>query len=113
MSNIGRIFFSPFRLSVGLLHDRSGTIAVLLALALSAIVGFAGLATEVASWAYTKRAMQGAADAAASSAAAELASSTVAGSSATSTQMTNTGRSVAAAMHFANGSSSTTVGINN
>ena len=50
---------------LAVLHDRSGTIAVLLALALSAIVGFAGLGTEVASWYYTKRAMQGAADAAA------------------------------------------------
>jgi Flp pilus assembly protein TadG len=113
MSNIYGTFRRLFQVSGPLLHDRKGTIAVLLALALSAIVGFAGLGTEVASWYYTKRAMQGAADAAASSAAAELASTTVAGSSATSTQITDTGRSVAATMHFVNGSSSTTVGINN
>jgi Flp pilus assembly protein TadG len=91
------------------LRDRSGAAAVILALAVSAIVGFAGLGTEVAAWYYTKRAMQGAADAAASSAAATLAANT----SATSTQMQDVGKSVAATMHFTDGTANTTVSINN
>jgi Flp pilus assembly protein TadG len=96
-------------LLVRVLRDRSGAAAVILALAVSAIVGFAGLGTEVAAWYYTKRAMQGAADAAASSAAATLASNT----SATSTQMQDVGKSVAATMHFTDGTANTTVSINN
>jgi Flp pilus assembly protein TadG len=96
-------------LLVRVLRDRSGAAAVILALAVSAIVGFAGLGTEVAAWYYTKRAMQGAADAAASSAAATLAANT----SATSTQMQDVGKSVAATMHFTDGTANTTVSINN
>ena len=92
--------------------DPSGAVAVILALAIFAIVGFAGLASEVAGWYYTTRAMQGATDAAATSAAAELAAATSAGSTASGTQLTNTGRSVAAALHFTNGVSSTTVTVN-
>ena len=50
-------------------RDRSGTVTVTVALALSALVGFAALGTEVAAWYVTKRTMQGAADSAAYSAA--------------------------------------------
>lgn len=96
-----------------LLRDRRGATAILLALALSAIVGFAGLGSEVASWYYTERSMQSAADSAASSVAAELASATLQGSTVSNTELTNTGRSVAATFNFVNGTGSTTVTINN
>jgi Flp pilus assembly protein TadG len=113
MSSINRVFRRPARLFAGVLRDRNGAVAVLLAIALSAIVGFAGLGSEVAAWYYTKRAMQGAADSAATTAAAALAAATSSGSSVTSTQLTNAGRSVAATFNFANGTASTTVAVNN
>jgi Flp pilus assembly protein TadG len=113
MDKISSAILIPRRFLTRLARDRRGTVAVILALALFAIVGFAGLGTEVASWYYTKRAMQGAADSAASSAAAELAAATSGGSTASSTQITNTGRSVSATFHFTNGISNTTVSVNN
>src|SRR5438270_9837836 len=94
---------------VRVLHDRSGAAAIILAIALSAIVGFAGLGTETASWYFIKRSMQGAADSAAATAAAELAAS----SSTTSTQMTSAARSVSSRFGFVNGTGSTTVTVNN
>ena len=45
--------------------DCSGAAAVTLALALSAVLGLAGLGTEVAAWYTARQTMQGAADAAA------------------------------------------------
>src|ERR1700716_3591313 len=113
MSSLNRVFRGPARLFAGVLRDRNGAVAVLLAIALSAIVGFAGLGSEVAGWYYTKRAMQGAADSAPPTAAAALAAATSAGSSVTSTQLTNAGRSVAATFNFPNGTASTTVAVNN
>src|ERR1700720_1056891 len=98
---------------VGVLHDRSGAAAIILAIALSAIVGFAGLGTEVASWYFIQRSMQGAASSAASSAAAELAAATIAGSSVSSDQLRNTGRAVSATFSFTNGVSNTTVVVAN
>jgi Flp pilus assembly protein TadG len=83
MSSINLIFHRPARPFADVLSDREGAVAVLLAIALSAIVGFAGLGSEVAAWYYTKRAMQGAADSAATSAAAALAAATSSGSSVT------------------------------
>ena len=50
-------------------QDPSGAVTVTVALALSALVGFAALGTEIAGWYVTKRSMQGAADSAAYSAA--------------------------------------------
>jgi hypothetical protein len=50
MSSINRVFRRPARLFAGVLRDRNGAVAVLLAIALSAIVGFAGLGSEVAAW---------------------------------------------------------------
>ena len=96
-----------------LFRDRRGAAAVLLAVALSGIVGFAGLGSEVASWYYTTRSMQGAADSAASTAAAALASATATGSTITGDQLRNAARSVAATSNFTNGTSSTTVTVNN
>ena len=113
MSSINLIFRRPARPFAGVLRDREGAVAVLLAIALSAIVGFAGLGSEVAAWYYTKRSMQGAADSAATTAAAALAAATSSGTSVTSTQLTNAGRSVAAAFNFPNGTASTTVAVNN
>ena len=72
-----------------MLGDPTGSTAVIIALSLSAIVGFAGLGTETASWYFIKRSMQGAADSAAATAAAELATS----SSTTIDQMRSSARS--------------------
>jgi uncharacterized membrane protein len=66
-----------------------------MALAFTALAGIAGLGTEAASWYFTQRAMQGAADAAAHSAAA--AKSTGADATAFTTGAT----SVAASFNFA------------
>lgn len=91
----------------GLLADRAGATVIVLALSLSGVLGFAGLGTEAASWYFTKRAMQGAADAAASTAAAALA----AGAKSTST-LTSEAKSIAANYSFADGSNGTTVVVN-
>ena len=106
------IFSTPHRLRLcfaRLLGDRAGATVVIIALALSAIVGFAGLGTETASWYFIKRSMQGAADSAAATAAAELATN----SSTTSSQMTSAARSIASTFGFVNGTGSTTVTVNN
>src|ERR1051326_6294133 len=95
-----------------LIHDRRGATAIMLAVALSGIVGFAGLGTEVAAWYFTTRAMQGAASSAAGSAAPDLAPGTVRGSSITIDQLQHTGRAVSATFNFSNGVSSTVVAVN-
>lgn len=88
-----------------LAHDRAGAAAVTLALSLTGIAGLAGIGTEGASWYYTQRAMQGAADAAAHSAA--TAKSNGAGASA----LTMAAQSVAAGFNFSS-SSNATVTVN-
>ena len=80
MRTILSILNRPLQVVAKLFRDRRGAAAVLLAVALSGIVGFAGLGSEVASWYYTTRSMQGAVDSAASTAAAALASATSSGS---------------------------------
>ena len=50
-------------------HDRSGSIAVMTALALPALIGVTGLGVEVSYWYLTQRSMQNAADSAAVAAA--------------------------------------------
>src|SRR3954466_15092558 len=102
----------PLRAIRRLIHDRQGAAAVMLAIALSGIIGFAGLGSEVAAWYFTTRAMQGAASSAAASAAAELAAATVSGSTITNDQLQHTGRAVSATFSFSNGVSSTTVLVN-
>jgi hypothetical protein len=77
----------------------------MLALSLSALAGFVGLGTEVASWYTTKRTMQGAADAAASAAALALAANEA------SSTFTTLARSIAASYNFVNGSNGTTVTV--
>src|SRR4030088_2994116 len=113
MQSVLSILNRPLRVVAKLLRDRRGAAAVLLAVALSGIVGFAGLGSEVASWYYTTRSMQGAADSAASTAAATLASATATGSTITGDQLRNAGRSVASTYNFTNGTGSTTVTVNN
>jgi Flp pilus assembly protein TadG len=90
------------------LRDESGTAAVVIAVALTSVVGIAGLATEGANWYFTSRRMQSAADAAAYSAAISLAANE------NSTDFTNEGKWVAANSGY-NFSSSTgaTVTVNN
>ena len=113
MRSILAILHRPLRPLSRVLRDRRGAAAVLLAVALSGIVGVVGLGSEAAAWYYITRSMQGATDAAAASAAAELAAGTSAGSSVSSDQLRNAGRSVAATFNFANGTHSTTVTVNN
>jgi uncharacterized membrane protein len=83
--------------------------AVLIAVSLLTIVGFAALGTEVASWYLTKRTMQSAVDAAASAAAADLA----ANSSASSTQLQSAAKAIAATFGFVNGTGGTDVSLQN
>lgn len=91
---------------IALAGDRRGTTAIALALSLSGLAGFAGLGTEAAKWYLTKRAMQGAADAAASTAASALAAGEP------SSTYSAAAKSVTAAYGFANGTHGTTVAVN-
>jgi len=113
MQHIPPILRRPLPVMAKLYRDRRGAAAVILAIALSGIVGFAGLGSEVAAWYYTTRSMQGAADSAVATAAAELASATSSGSTPTLDQLTNAGRAVASTFNFRNGTSNTTVTVNN
>jgi Flp pilus assembly protein TadG len=83
-----------------------GATAVFLALVLSGLIGLAGLGTEAASWYFTKRAMQGAADAGATTAAAALAAG------APSSTLATEAKSIAAGYKFVDGSHGTTVTVN-
>src|SRR5437763_14583380 len=112
MQRIPPILRRPLLVLAKLYRDRRGAAAVILAIALSGIVGFAGLGSEVAGWYYVTRSMQGAADSAVATAAAELASATSSGSTGTSHQLTNAGRSGASAFNLRNGTRITTVTVN-
>ncbi|HEX5452347.1 MAG TPA: pilus assembly protein TadG-related protein [Stellaceae bacterium] len=93
-------------LIAGLARERGGAVAVIIALSLAGIIGFAGLGTEVASWYTVKRHMQGAADSAAATAAAALAAGEP------DTALDGEAKSVAALYGFADGSNSVTVTVN-
>jgi len=84
--------------------EERGATAILSGVALTAVVGFAGVGTEVGQWYVTKRSMQGAVDAAAFSAAA------AAGHQGSPTAE---GQAVAAQFGFVNGVKGVTVAINN
>ena len=103
MPHFPRILKRPLPAIRQLIRDRRGAVAIMLAIALSAIIGFAGLGSEVAAWYFTTRSMQNAASSAAASAAAELAAATVGGSSITNDQLQHTGRAVSAMSRFTNG----------
>ncbi len=61
------------KISARLRKENKGSVAVMMALSLPAIVGFCGVGAEVMFWQYSQRTLQGAADAAAYSATAQLA----------------------------------------
>src|SRR4051812_37419950 len=109
MGNSHYLLRQPISSLAGTLRDRSGATAVAIAFALTAVLGFAGLGTEAASWYYTKRNMQSAADAAAASAGANLAITLQRGGTVSSSQFTTDAQSVAAKYGFVNGSDSATV----
>jgi len=109
MRHVSSLFKAVAELLTRIQKNEKGNVAILIAIAFTAIVGFAALGTEVARWYMTKRIMQSAADAAASAAAANLA----ANSSATSTQLQSDGKAVAAQFNFTDGSGGTSVIVNN
>jgi Flp pilus assembly protein TadG len=86
--------------------DQRGATAIVTALWLSGMLGFAGLATQASLWYVTQRNMQGAADSAAYSAAIALSNSE------SSTQFTTEAQSVAGMYNYVNGSGAT-VTVNN
>ena len=98
---------STRRLLARLIADRSGASAIMIGLAMTAMIGFAGLGTEVGAWYLTKRSMQGAADASVFSAATGY----VYGEN--STQFRTEAKSVAANYGFVDGTNGVTVTINN
>ena len=103
----GRAF--PGRIAACLgdaLRDPGGATVVVIAVALAAVIGVAGLGTEAASWYLTKRDMQGAADAAAAPGAAALAAGEP------SAALTAEANSIAAGYHFVAGQNGTTVTVN-
>lgn len=96
------------RSAAALFSDRSGAAVVVIAFALTGVLGVAGLATEASSWYFTGRRMQSAADAAAYTAAISLAANEI------QTDFTNEAKYVAANTGY-NFSTSTgaTVTVNN
>lgn len=88
-------------------RDRKGGVAVLTAVALTGLLGAAGLGTEATLWYVAKRDMQAAADAAAFSAA------TSEGAGQNSTAFGHAGNAVTSKYGFTNGSNGVVVAINN
>ncbi len=86
-----------------LLDDRRGVSAIITGIALTVLMGFAGLAVDVAYWLNTHRAMQSAADQAAYSAAL------AAGTSGCTTAAKTQAKAIAAARGYVNGVNSTAV----
>ncbi len=101
-----RTIAHPRTLARRLAADRSGVTAIITGLALTVLMGFAGLAIDVAAWLNATRGMQAAADQAAYSAA--LAAGT---NSCNSNSASQQARAVAAARGYANGVKNTTVAI--
>ncbi len=87
--------------------DRKGGVAVLTAVALTGLLGAAGLGTEATLWYVAKRDMQAAADAAAFSAA------TAEGAGQNSTAFDDAANAVTTKYGFTNGSNGVVVAINN
>jgi hypothetical protein len=88
-------------------RDRKGAIAVMTALTVTSLLGFAGLGTDATLWFVAKRNLQGAADAAAFSASTALAAG------ANSTAFGNAAKAVAAQYGFTNGVNGVSVTVNN
>jgi Flp pilus assembly protein TadG len=87
--------------------DCNGAAAVMLALALSVVLGLAGLGTEVAAWYTAKQTMQGATDAEAYTAI------TAKSAGASATQFTTEAKSITSKYSFTDGSAGVTVTVNN
>jgi Flp pilus assembly protein TadG len=94
----------PFGLR-NLCNDQRGTIAVMTGLCATALVGFAALAIDVASWQVAQRSMQGAADAAAYSAG-------IAYNTSNGTSIVTQAKGIAAAQGYVNGQNGATVAVN-
>ena len=60
MPKFPQVLMRPLPAIRRFVRDRRGAAAVMLAIALSGIIGFAGLGSEVAAWYFTTRAMQNA-----------------------------------------------------
>jgi len=90
-----------------LISDRDGGVAVLTAMSLTTLLGFAGLGTEATLWYVAKRNMQGASDAAAFTAeTAEIAGQSAA-------NFTVAAKAVAARYGYVDGVNGVTVAVNN
>jgi len=89
-----------------LVQDDRGSVAVLTALAMTVLMGFAGLAIDVGLWQVAQRNMQGAADQAAFSAV--IAASAGGGAS-----PTTQAKGITASMGFVDGQAGVTVAVNN
>ena len=87
--------------------DRSGASAVVIALAMTGVLGLAGLGTEVGMWYVSKRTMQAATDSAAYSAAMAKYNGE------STSQFTAEAKSVAGSFNFVDASNNTTVTVNN
>ena len=97
------------QLAAPAMRDRKGTISVLAAMSLTALIGFAGLGTEVSYWYVQQREMQNAADSASSAAVADL----LAGDTFASGSPTTAAKAVAAQYGFVDGTNGVTVAVNN
>jgi Flp pilus assembly protein TadG len=95
---------APARFCRHLLADHSGASAVMVALAITGLIGFTGLGTEAANWYVTQRSMQGAADAAAYGAALAGSGSSI---------YTAEAKSIAASYGFVDQQGGVTVAVNN
>jgi Flp pilus assembly protein TadG len=99
----------------GALKDRRGATAALFGVAATAVVGFAGLATEAGFWYNIRRDAQNAADAAAYAGAVRLAFATNVLQYDSATKLThiqNTGRDVTSRNGYENGANNNTVAVN-
>jgi Flp pilus assembly protein TadG len=85
--------------------DQSGTIAVVTGLSATALIGFAALAVDVASWQTAQHAMQGAADSAAYSAG-------IAYNNNDGTNITTQAKAIAAGQGYVDGQNNVTVTVN-
>jgi Flp pilus assembly protein TadG len=102
------------RLVRRLVADKSGVSAIVIALSLTAILGFAGLAVDASLWYGDKRLAQGAADSAAVSGAATYGhEAATLGTTSAVTNAKAIAKAVAATYGFTNGSGGVTVTVNN
>ena len=88
-----------------LCNDQRGSIAVMTGLCATALVGFAALAIDVASWQVAQRSMQGAADAAAYSAG-------IAYNTSNGTSIVTQAKGIAATQGYVDGQNGATVAVN-